>query len=127
GIVRVSKMDSDGGLEFVGEDKIDHTPKDEKVRVLLGSAFDVVGSRTQTNIKKISDKVREETYKLEVRNRKEEAVEVNVVEHLWGYSQWEITSASSKYSKTDSQTVEFLAKIPAGGTATVTYTVRYSW
>jgi len=127
GVVRVSKMDSDGSLEFIGEDRIDHTPKDEKVRITLGSAFDVVGSRTQVSTKRISDKVREETWKVEVRNRKDEPVEVTVLERVWGGTQWDITTASAKWNKLDSQTIEFPTKIAAGGTATITYTVRYSY
>lgn len=127
GVVRVSKMDSDGSLEFIGEDRIDHTPKDEKVRITLGSAFDVVGSRTQISTKRISDRVREETWKVELRNHKDEPVEVTVLERLWGATQWEITAASAKWNKLDSRTIEFPAKVAPGGTATITYTVRYSY
>jgi len=127
GVVRVSKMDSDGSLEFIGEDRIDHTPKDEKVRITLGSAFDVVGSRTQASTKRISDRVREETWKVEVRNHKDEPVEVTVLERMWGATQWELTTASAKWNKLDSKTIEFPTRIAAGGTATITYTVRYSY
>ncbi len=127
GVVRVSKMDTDGSLEFIGEDRIDHTPKDEKVRITLGSAFDVVGARTQVSTKRVSDKVREETWKVEVRNHKDEPVEVTVLERMWGAAQWEITTSSAKWSKLDSRTAEFPTNIAAGGTATITYTVRYSY
>ncbi|HBK60621.1 MAG TPA: hypothetical protein DDZ84_07510 [Firmicutes bacterium] len=127
GVVRVSKMDTDGSLEFIGEDRIDHTPKDEKVRITLGSAFDVVGARTQVSTKRISDRVREETWKVEVRNHKDEPVEVTVLERMWGAVQWEITTSSATWSRLDSRTAEFPTKVAAGGTATITYTVRYSY
>lgn len=126
GVIRVSKADTDGSLEFVGEDRIDHTPVDEKLRITLGYAFDVVGQRTQVSSKRISDRVREETWKVEVRNRKGAPVEVSVVEHMWGGSSWSMVSASSKYTELDATTVEFPMSLEANSTASITYTVRYS-
>jgi hypothetical protein len=126
GVIRVSKEDTDGSLEFIGEDRIDHTPKDEKIRIQLGSAFDVVGSRIETGRKHIGDKVREESYKIEVKNHKEEPVEVHVRERFSWWLPWEIVTASASYTKVDAGTIEFSPTIKPGGTATITYTVRYT-
>ncbi len=125
GKVRVYKEDPDGALQFVGEDMIDHTPRDEKVRVYLGNAFDVKGERTRTDYKRISDRTQEESVKIEVRNHKKETVEVTVVEHLAG--DWTVTANSADFEKKDANTIEFPLSIAADGTATVTYTVRTTW
>ncbi len=125
GKVRVYKEDADGSLEFVGEDAVDHTPRDEKVRLLLGNAFDVVGERTRTDFQRISDRVQEESVRIEIRNHKEERIEVVVTERLGG--DWTITAKSRDYTKKDANTVEFLVPVDADGKAEVTYTVRTSW
>lgn len=122
GMVRVYKQDKDGSQEFVGEDRIDHTPQDEKVRLALGKAFDVVAERKQTNFRRISDRVTETAYEIAVRNRKKERVTVIVIEHPTG--DWEITQKSSEFTKKDSQTVEFPVTVEPGGEVKVTYTVR---
>jgi hypothetical protein len=127
GTIRVYKADADGGNQFIGEDNIDHTPKDEMIRLNIGNAFDVVGERKQTNFSKISDRVIEETYEIKLRNHKKEAVEVRVVEHLFRWSNWQILKSSLDYSKTDAQTIEFRAKIPPDGESVLNYTIRYSW
>lgn len=125
--MRVSKMDTDGSLEFIGEDRIDHTPKDEKVRIELGSAFDVVGERSVMGTRRLSDRVNEQTFKIEVRNHKEEPVEVTILEHLSAWAEWEIVSATAKWNKLDGSTIEFPTKIPANGSVSITYTVRYNY
>lgn len=125
GKIRVYKEDVDQALEFVGEDKIDHTPKDEKVRVFLGNAFDIVGERQKTDFKKISDDVSQESYQIKLRNHKEEPVEVVVVEHLWSYSQWEIREFSLSYEKKDANTVEFKVRVDKDQEVLLNYTVRY--
>jgi len=127
GIIRVYKEDVDGSSQFIGEDQIDHTPKDEMIRLYVGDAFDVVGERVQTDFKRPAEKVIEETYKITVRNHKEEAITVRVIEHLFRWSQWEIVEASHDYEKLDAQTIEFRLPVRADGEATITYTVRYSW
>ncbi|HEU5467694.1 MAG TPA: DUF4139 domain-containing protein [Steroidobacteraceae bacterium] len=129
GRVRVSQQDkADGSLEFVGEDAIKHTPKDEDVRVMLGSAFDVVGERRQTDFT-LNTKGREmeEAFEIKVRNHKSQPVEVVVREKLYRWSEWELIEQSQAPQKKDAQTIEFPLKIPADGEATVTYRVRYSW
>jgi hypothetical protein len=125
GKIRVYKEDVDKALEFVGEDKIDHTPKDEKVRVFLGNAFDIVGERQKTDFRKISDEVTDESYQIKLRNHKEEAVEVVVVEHLWSYTEWEIRESSLPYEKKDANTIEFKVQLDKDQEVLLTYTVRY--
>lgn len=127
GRVRVYKEDIDGGSEFIGEDLIDHTPKDEPVRLYLGDAFDIVGERKQTNFRRLGDRAIEESYEITLRNHKEEAVEVRVVEHMFRWSEWEITEESAEHTKLDAQTVEWRLRVPANGEAKVSYTVRYTW
>jgi hypothetical protein len=127
GRVRVYKADIDGSLQFVGEDRIDHTPKDETVRLLLGNAFDVVGERRQTDFRELGRDVIEESFEIVVRNHKDEDIEVRVVEHLFRWSEWEIVQESSKHTKLDQGTAEWRLRIPVDGEATLTYTVRYEF
>lgn len=129
GRIRVSQQDkADGSLEFIGEDKIDHTPKDEDVRVKLGTAFDVVGERRQTDFAVNSKgRVMEEAFEIKVRNHKEQAVEVVVRENLYRWSKWQMLSESVPSQKQDARTVEFPVRIAAGGEAVVNYRVRYTW
>ena len=126
GKIRVYKEDVDKSMEFVGEDQINHTPKDEKVRVYVGDAFDIVGERTRTNFHKISDNVMEETYQIKLRNHKEEKVEVTVVEHLYPYTNWEISENNFKYEKKDASTIEFKIPLEKNQEQIVNYKVRYS-
>ncbi|MGB8658184.1 MAG: DUF4139 domain-containing protein [Candidatus Zixiibacteriota bacterium] len=125
GKIRVYQADVDKSLEFVGEDQIDHTPKDEKVRVFLGNAFDLVGERKKTDFKQISDDVTEESYQIKLRNHKEESVEVVAAEHLYSYVQWEIKESSLPYEKKDASTIEFKIQLAKDQEATLNYTVRY--
>jgi hypothetical protein len=129
GRIRVSQQGkADGSLEFIGEDAIDHTPKDEDVRVKLGTAFDVVGERRQTDFTVNSKgRVMEEAFEIRVRNHKEQSVEVIVRESLYRWSKWTLLSQSHPSTKKDARTVEFPVRIPAGGEAVVTYRVRYTW
>ena len=128
GKVRVYKKDDDGREQFVGEDEVDHTPKDEEVRLYLGNAFDVVGQRAQTDFRSVSaGHVVEETFEIKVRNHKKDAAEVMVYEHPWRWSQWEITKASAPYEKVDQTTLRFPVKIAPDKEKSVTYTVRYTW
>ena len=122
GKVRIYKEDQGGAQEFAGEDQIDHTPRDEKVRLSVGKAFDVVAERKQTDFRRLSDRVTETAFEIAVRNRKREAVTVVVVEHPFG--DWEIVQRSHEFTKKDAVTVEFPVKVPAGAEVKVTYTVR---
>jgi len=122
GKVRVYKRDKDGAMQFVGEDLIDHTPKDEKVRVYIGDAFDLVGERKQTNFNQVSQHVQRSSMELTLKNHKETPVTITCVEHAYG--DWKITSSSQPSTKKDSHTFEFAVKVPADGETKVTYDVE---
>ena len=128
GTLRVFKKDVDGSTLLVGEDAIDHTPKDEQIRLYVGDAFDIVGERVQTDFKaNYDDDWMEESFEITLRNHKDEDVEVRVVEHLYRWSQWQILDASQDFDKLDAQTIEFRVPVEANGEAKVTYTARYEW
>lgn len=129
GKVRVFKQDdADGTLEFIGEDLIDHTPKDERVLIKLGQSFDVVGDRVQTDFK-VDSRAHwlQESYRIELRNRKDAPVRVLVKENLYRWNNWEITQKSDEFTKVDSRTVHFEIEVKANETRHLTYTVRYTW
>ncbi len=128
GKVRVYKRDEDGKEQFIGEDEIDHTPKDEEIRLYLGNAFDIVGERAQADFKTLaSGHIVEETIRIKVRNHKKESVEVQIYEHPWRWNQWEITKTSADFVKVDQSTVKFPVKIGKDEEKVVTYTIRYTW
>ncbi len=128
GTLRVYQEDVDGSSLLVGEDSIDHTPKDEEIRLYVGDAFDIVGERIQTDFKvDYDDDWMEESYEITLRNHKDEDVEVRVVEHMFRWSEWRILEASQEYEKLDAQTIEFRVPVEADGETVVTYTVRYEW
>lgn len=128
GKVKMYRRDVDGRNEFIGEDAIDHTPKDETVRLYTGNAFDIVGERRQTNFQ-LDTRAHwaDETFEIKVRNHKKEAVEVRVVEHMYRWIQWKVQTNSMDFKKTDARTIEFRPSIPANGEAVITYTVHYTW
>ncbi|MFQ5495518.1 MAG: DUF4139 domain-containing protein [Phycisphaerae bacterium] len=129
GRIRVSQRDTaDDSLEFIGEDVIDHTPKDEEVLIKLGSAFDVVGERKQIDFK--IDQRRhwiDETIEIKIRNHKEEPVKVIVKENLYRCVNWRITESSHKFDKADSHTIHFPITVAKDGEVTIKYTVHYTW
>ena len=129
GRIRFYRRDDDGQLEFTGENTIDHTPRDETVRVYTGNAFDLVGERQQVNFN--TDNVRrvaDESFEIKVRNHKEnQSAEIRIVEHLYRKRNWEITKASHDYTKTDSQAIEFRVVVDPGKEQVITYTVHYTW
>ncbi len=128
GTIRFYQQDEDGQLEFTGENAIDHTPTDETIRVHTGNAFDIRGTRLQTNQQQDSRRRRrQESYEITIRNHKEEAVTVRVVEHLNSLGTWEVTDASMDWTKAGARAIEFAPEIPADGEATVSYTVVYTW
>jgi len=130
GRIRVAQLDpADRSLEFVGEDAIGHTAREETVQVKLGSAFDVVGERRQVDFHvDTSAKWIEEEFEVKVRNRKvDQAVSVDVRESLYRWSNWTITRKSQDYVKEDARTVRFPVRIAPNGEAVVRYTVRYTW
>jgi hypothetical protein len=128
GKVRVYKRDDEGKEQFVGEDLIDHTPKDEEIRLYLGDAFDLVGERAQKDFRAVvSGHVYDETFEIKVRNHKSEEVEVFVYEHPWRWNQWEITKSSTDWVKVDQATIKFPVKIAKDGEKVIAYTIRYTW
>lgn len=129
GKVRFYRQDDDGKLQFVGEDMIDHTARDETLRLYTGNAFDLVGERKRTNIKvDSSNHWIDESFEIKVRNRKQdEPVEIRVVEHLYRWTNWEIREPSNAFEKKDAQTIEFRVALKPGEEKTLTYTAHYSW
>ncbi len=129
GKLRFYRRDSDGQLQFVGENTIDHTPRNETVRVTTGNAFDLVGERKQTDFR-VDTRAHQidETFEIKLRNRKKtDAVEIRVVEHLYRWNNWNITAKSDDFVKKDGQTIEFRIPVKPDEEKTVTYTVHYSW
>ncbi len=128
GRLRFYRRDSDGSLQFIGENSIDHTPKDEMIRVYTGNAFDIVGERKRTNYRVDSSAHwMDETFEIRVRNHKKEAANVRVVEHLYRWTNWKMTDQSQEFKKRDSQTVEFPVTVAADGEQVLSYTVHYTW
>lgn len=129
GRVRVYKRDeADGNVEFVGEDVIQHTPKNEELLIKLGSAFDIVGERKQTDYQeRVEQRWVTESFEIKLRNQKETPVTVIVKENMYRWSQWEITNASHKWEKQDSRTIHMPIDLKPGEEKTITYTVKYTW
>ncbi len=129
GRIRVSKLDpADQTLEFIGEDTIDHTAKDEEVLIKLGSAFDVVGERKQTDFAvDTSRKTMDESVEIKVRNHKEEKVKVIIKENLYRWATWTITKKTHEFEKIDARTIHFPVEIEKDGEVTVRYSVHYTW
>jgi len=129
GRIRVNQLDpADGSLEFIGEDVIDHTPRNEDVRIRMGNAFDVVGERTQTDFR-IDTRTRNlwETFEIRLRNHKDEDVTVAVVENLYRASNWTIEGQSNAFDKENSNRIRFDLKVPSEGETVLTYTAHYTW
>lgn len=129
GAMRFYRRDDDGRLQFVGENLIDHTASDETVRINTGNAFDLVGDRKRTSYKQDESRARwfDETFEITLRNHQKSDVEIRVVEHLYRWTNWEITESSNTYLKTDAQTIEFRIPLKPDEERKVTYTVHYSW
>jgi len=128
GRVRFYSQDVDKQLEFTGENTIDHTPKDETIRIYTGNAFDLTGARRRTAFKADnSNHWVDESFEIKVRNHKKEDVEVRVVEHLYRWMNWDVTDKSDPFLKTNAQEMEFRVQIKPDEEKTITYTVHYSW
>lgn len=128
GRVRFYRGNDDGQMEFTGENMIDHTPKDETVRIFTGNAFDLTGERRRTSYTIETGKnSATETFEIKIRNHKKEPMEVHVVEHLYRGKNWEIVSKTDDYQKKDSQTIDFPVTITPDGEKVITYTAHYSW
>jgi hypothetical protein len=128
GKLRFYSQDDDRQLEFVGENQIDHTPKNEVIRVFTGNSFDLVGQRrlvsqTENN----SEHVATQTIEVKVRNRKKEPAEIRVVEHANRGGNWTLTAQSQPHEKKDATTFEFRAPLQPDEEKVITYTIRYTW
>ncbi len=171
GKLRFYRRSDDSRVEFIGEDTIDHTPRDEIVRVTTGNSFDLVGERKQTDFKlyfanppagtidpntglpvavaidpntglpattssatktNVPNNLSpppwiDESFEIKLRNHKKTPAEIRIVEHLYRWSNWEITKKSDDFKKTDAQTVEFRVRVKPDEEKTVSYTVHYTW
>ncbi|UCF68310.1 MAG: DUF4139 domain-containing protein [Acidobacteriota bacterium] len=129
GRIRVSQLDAaDSSLEFIGEDVIDHTPRDESVLIRLGSAFDVVGERTQAGFRlEAPRRWMAETIEIKLRNHKSEPVEVLVVERLYRWSNWKLTEKTHDYEQIDARVIHFSLHVEPNEEQTIRYTVEYRW
>ena len=125
GIVQVYKADSDGSLQFIGEDRIDHTPKDETIKIKMGDAFDIVGERKQTDWRKIADNLYEVAFEISLRNHKDEPVTVSVIEPM--LRDWEILNSSHSYKKIDAHTVQFDIPVVKDGETKLQYRARFKF
>jgi hypothetical protein len=125
GKVRIYKRDKDASLEFIGEDIIDHTPRDEKLRLYVGDAFDLVGERRQTIQKNVSPHLRRQSFEISLRNHKDKAVEITDIEHAYG--DCKILSSSNPYNKRDAYTFEFTVSVPPHQEVKITYTTELKY
>ena len=125
GVVRVYKEDESGAQQFIGEDRVDHTPRDERIRIRMGDAFDVVGDRRQMDWTALGSCVSESTWEVQLRNHKDDDVEVDVIEPIGG--DWDILSSSHRATKLDAHTFRFRVDVPARGETTIDYRVRVRW
>src|SRR5713226_8543482 len=125
GVVRVYQADSKGGVQFVGEDRINQTPKDETLSVQIGSAFDVVCERKQTDFKKLADRLYEMEFEITLRNHKETPITVEVNEPIGG--DWEMIESTHKWTKTDAWAAKFQVPVAKDGTSVLKYRVRVRW
>ncbi len=125
GVVRVFKADSKGQAQFIGEDRIDHTPRDEDVRLQVGNAFDIKGETVRKEYKDIGDGYTE-VWEITLKNHKEsEDVLITVPFRIWG--DWRIVEATTDYTKKDASTAEFKVLVPADGEARFTFQYRVDW
>lgn len=125
GVIRVMKRDNDGSLEFIGEDRIEHTPHDEKLTLHVGNAFDLVGDRQVTSSHTIGEHESEETVEITLKNHKDQDVTIDAVENLG--TDWEIISHSMDYEKRNANSIVFHVPVKANGEQKVTYTVQHRW
>ena len=125
GKVRMYKADSVGALQFIGEDRIDHTPKDEDVSLYMGNAFDVAAERKTLATRRLTDRVREEDYEVSLRNHKDEDVVIRLIDHPRGF--WTMIRTTHDFEKTEAYRIEFSVPVERDGEAVVRYTVRYEY
>lgn len=130
GVIRAYKKDKEGSIQFIGEDEVDHTPKDEKFKIKMGDAFDVVGERKQTDYKILSKNFSqkfdvEQEWEVTVRNHKEGPCTVEVIEPLWG--DWDMVNSTHPFEKIESHTIKFTLKLKKDESQTIKYRVKIRW
>ncbi|MDD5259120.1 MAG: DUF4139 domain-containing protein [bacterium] len=125
GIIRVYKADPRGNLQFIGEDRIDHTPKDETIKIKMGEAFDVIGERKQTDFKAVSSTVYEVAWEISLRNHKNADAKVSIIEPVPG--DWKILQSSHQAEKVEAHTLKYVVNVPKNGETKVAYRVRIKW
>ncbi len=125
GVVRVYQADSKGGVQFVGEDRINHTPKDESLTLRIGSAFDVIAERKQTDYKRLSDRLFEMEFEITLRNHKDTAITVDVNEPIGG--DWQMIESTHKWTKTAAFAANFKVPVEKDGTSVLRYRIRARW
>jgi hypothetical protein len=125
GTVRVYQKDSRGGVLFAGEDRIDHTPKDEEVSIHIGNAFDVVSERKQTDYKSLGPNLWEMEFQITLRNHKDSPITVQVNEPIGG--DWEMLNSTYKFTKTAAFAAQFNVPVATNGTSVLTYRIRAHW
>jgi hypothetical protein len=125
GTIRVYKEDKDGSLQFVGEDSIDHTPKDEKFKIKIGEAFDVVGERVQTDYKRLGRNLFEVAFEVSLRNHKNEDIKVFVEEPIPG--DWEMLSKTHPYEKVNAHLIRFEVPVAKEKEEKVKYRIRFRY
>ncbi|MFQ3586903.1 MAG: DUF4139 domain-containing protein [Fimbriimonadaceae bacterium] len=125
GTVKVYQRDRSGSVQMLGEDRIGHTPRDEKISLFVGRSFDVVAERRRTNFRRISPRQTEQSFEIELRNRKETPERVTVLERHYG--DWRIVASSIPGRKLDATTQEFVVDLKAGETVKIAYTVETRW
>ena len=124
GVVRITKADTDGSKQLLGEDAIDHTPRDEEVSLEVGNAFDLTPEYRVTDRRQISKLVSEMDVEVKLRNHKEEATTIEVEQKAYRWMPWSITRSSHAYEKVDADTFRFRLAVPADGEVVLTYTQR---
>lgn len=122
GIVRVYQSDARGSLQFLGEDRISHTPRNENLTIYVGNAFDVVAERKQTDFRRLSDRLFESEYEITIRNQKDSAITVEVNEPVGG--DWEMLRSTHEPEKTSAFSVRFRVPVEKEGTSVLRYRVR---
>ena len=126
GKVRIYKKDGPD-LEFIGEDRIDHTARDEKINIEIGKAFDIVAERKILERKKMGQKSEKMHISIELRNHKNEDIEVQVVEPIYTYRNYEILESNYKPVKKDAKAIEFKIPVKANASSTLIYQILYTW
>ena len=124
GRFRLFQADGDDSKILLGEDRIEHTPKDEKVSINVGFAFDLTAEQKILNQKRITNNTEEQEFEITLNNRKDEAVTIMTEKKLYGY--WEIVSADFEYTKKDANTIQFEQQIEKNGSKTLKFTVRFN-